>query len=221
MTPSDDQTRTAPPAEHAPATVTSAPRDTGESGCAGTVLQQSAPTHLFPSPQPNDLPCVPGYSVSHEIARGGMGVVFAAHEPAFDREVAIKVMHPGQDAGRFVVEAKVTAHLPHPGVPPVYVLGVLSDGRPFLAMKLIEGRTLADELKASDRTADLPRLLGVFEQICLTVGFAHSKGIIHRDLKLANVMVGAFGEVQVMDWGLAKEGANGRRKPAGEKQCTN
>jgi tetratricopeptide (TPR) repeat protein len=133
-----------------------------------------------------------------------MGAVYRAHDPVFDREVAIKVMHAGCDAERFVIESKVTARLPHPGVPPVYALGTLADGRPFLAMKLVEGRTLADELAAPDRP-DLPRLLNSFEQICQTVGFAHAKGIIHRDLKPANVMVGRFGEVLVMDWGLARE----------------
>ena len=124
--------------------------------------------------------------------------------PAFDREVAVKVMHPGQDGQRFVVESKVTAQLPHPGIPPVHELGTLPDGRPFLAMKLVEGRTLAEELKASGRS-ELPRLVGIFERICLTVGFAHSRGIIHRDLKPANVMVGAFGEVLVMDWAQPHE----------------
>ncbi|VTR92690.1 serine threonine protein kinase : Serine/threonine protein kinase OS=Singulisphaera acidiphila (strain ATCC BAA-1392 / DSM 18658 / VKM B-2454 / MOB10) GN=Sinac_2761 PE=4 SV=1: Pkinase [Gemmata massiliana] len=138
-----------------------------------------------------------------EVARGGMGVVYAAHDSVFDREVAVKVMHVGQDAERFVVESKVTARLPHPGIPPCYALGALPDGRPFLAMKLISGRTLADELKTAGRN-DLPRLLGIFEEICQTVGFAHSQGVIHRDLKPANVMVGDFGEVLVMDWGLAK-----------------
>jgi len=149
------------------------------------------------------LPLVPGYTVTREVARGGMGVVYRAYDPTFEREVAVKVMHAGQDAGRFVIESKVTAQLPHPGIPPVHELGTLGDGRPFLAMKLIEGRTLSDELRASSR-ADLPRLLNAFEQICQTVGFAHARGIIHRDLKPANVMVGAFGEVLVMDWGLAK-----------------
>ncbi len=153
---------------------------------------------------PNKPSVIRGYELAREIARGGMGVVFAAHDPVFDREVAIKVMHLGQDADRFVVESKITAQLPHPGVPPVYAMGTLSDGRPFLAMKLIRGRTLADELRAADRTAELPRLLGLFERICETVGFAHDKGIVHRDLKPANVMVGAFGEVLVMDWGLAR-----------------
>jgi eukaryotic-like serine/threonine-protein kinase len=142
--------------------------------------------------------------VTRELARGGMGAVYAAHDPAFEREIAVKVMHPRQDGDRFVIESKVTAQLPHPGVPPVYALGTLADARPFLAMKLIAGRTLADEI-ASAGSADPLRLLGAFERICETVGFAHARGIVHRDLKPANVMVGAFGEVLVMDWGLAKD----------------
>ena len=100
-----------------------------------------------------------------------------------------------------VRESKITARLPHPGIPPVHALGTLADGSPFLAMKLIAGQTLAEEMK----TADRPRLLQAFTQVCQAVGFAHSRGVIHRDLKPANVMVGAFGEVQVMDWGLAKD----------------
>ncbi len=192
----DEPDRTVPRTPPAPEHTAGPPAPTN-TGREGTQVQHDAPTHLF---TPDALPVVPGYVVSREIARGGMGVVYAAHDPTFDREVAVKVMHPGQDAARFVIESKVTAQLPHPGIPPVYALGALADGRPFLAMKLIHGRTLADELKASD----LPPLLGAFEQICQTVGFAHSRDIIHRDLKPANVMVGAFGEVQVMDWGLAK-----------------
>ncbi len=152
-------------------------------------------------PEADLLPVLSGYTVSHEIARGGMGIVFAAHDLAFARDVAIKVMHAGLDASRFVIESRVTARLAHPGVPPVHALGTLSDGRPYLVMKLIHGRTLTEEL----RHTDLPRLPASFEQICQTVGFAHSQGIIHRDLKPSNIMVGAFGEVQVMDWGLAKE----------------
>ena len=141
------------------------------------------------------------YEVLREIARGGMGRVLAAHDRTLDREVALKVLLPGANAERFVRESKITARLPHPGIPPVYALGTLDDGSPFLAMKLIVGNTLAAELK----TAGRPRLLQVFTQVCQAVGFAHSRGIIHRDLKPANIMVGAFGEVQVMDWGLAKD----------------
>jgi tetratricopeptide (TPR) repeat protein len=148
-----------------------------------------------------DLPAVPGYRVLHEIARGGMGCVLAAYDPTLDREVALKILLPGAAADRFVRESKITARLPHPGIPPVYALGTLADGSPFLAMKLIAGRTLADEMKSADR----PRSLQAFTQVCQAVGFAHSRGIVHRDLKPANVMVGAFGEVQVMDWGLAKD----------------
>ena len=149
----------------------------------------------------SDLPAVPGYRVLREIARGGMGRVLAAHDLTLDREVALKILLPGANADRFVRESKITARLPHPGIPPVHALGTLADGSPFLAMKLIAGQTLADEMK----TADRPRLLQAFTQVCQAVGFAHSRGVIHRDLKPANVMVGAFGEVQVMDWGLAKD----------------
>jgi serine/threonine protein kinase len=108
-------------------------------------------------------------------------------------------------AARFLEEAQITGQLQHPGVPPVHEVGRLPDGRPFLAMKLIEGRTLADLL--SNRKApsdDLSRFLTIFEQICQTLAYAHSRCIIHRDLKPLNIMVGTFGEVQVMDWGLAK-----------------
>jgi hypothetical protein len=150
---------------------------------------------------------IPGYDLQPEIARGGMGVVYAARDLAFGREVAIKVMLPGMDAAAFVREARITGRLPHPGIPPVYALGELPDGRPFLAMKLIRGDTLDKVLKArgTDLTADRGRLLAAFEQMCHAVGYAHAQGIIHRDLKPSNIMVGAFGEVQVMDWGLAKE----------------
>jgi eukaryotic-like serine/threonine-protein kinase len=149
----------------------------------------------------DDLPTVPGYQVLRELARGGMGRVLAAHDPSLGRDVAIKVLLPGANSDRFVRESKITAQLPHPGIPPVHALGTLANGSPFLVMKLIAGQTLADELG----TADRPRMLRTFAQVCDAVGFAHSRGIIHRDLKPGNIMVGAFGEVQVMDWGLAKD----------------
>ena len=88
---------------------------------------------------------------------------------------------------------------------PVYEIGVLSDHRPYFAMKLIKGRTLAEMLAGrSDAEDNLPRLLSIFEAVCQTVAYAHARGVIHRDLKPANIMVGSFGEVQVMDWGAAK-----------------
>ena len=149
---------------------------------------------------------IPNYDVLPEIARGGMGVVYRARDRVFRREVAVKVMLPGQRVSAFVREARITARLPHPGIPPVYAMGQLPDGRPYLAMKLIQGDTLDAVLKRrTDLRADRSRLLAAFEQMCQAVGYAHAQGLIHRDLKPANVMVGAFGEVQVMDWGLAKE----------------
>ena len=152
-----------------------------------------------------EVPQIPGYRITAEIARGGMGRVYAGYDLTLGREVAIKMLLPRANAERFITEAKITAQLPHPGIPPVYALGTLEDGTPWLAMKLIRGRTLAELLKKrSSPREELPRFLQVFEQIAQAVGFAHSRGIIHRDLKPLNVMVGEFGEVQVMDWGLAK-----------------
>lgn len=152
---------------------------------------------------------LPGYRIYAEIARGGMGVVLLGHDLVLNREVAIKILLAEKAsnfaANRFVRESQIAARLAHPGIPPVYALGEMPNGAPFLAMKLIRGQTLSALLKnRSSHTADQPRFLQVFEQICQAVGFAHAKGIIHRDLKPSNVMVGEFGEVQVMDWGLAK-----------------
>ncbi len=152
-------------------------------------------------------PIVPGYEIGAKLGEGGMGVVYRARERAFDRDVAIKLLKdkyriesPG--ARRFLEEARVTAQLQHPAIPPVHHIGTLPDGRPFLAMKLIKGDTLADKLDA-DPAARL-RLVPAFAQVCQALAYAHSRKVIHRDLKPQNVMVGAFGEVLVMDWGLAK-----------------
>jgi tetratricopeptide (TPR) repeat protein len=162
-------------------------------------------------PPPDTLPAQVGrYRIEGEIARGGMGVVLHAHDVLFDRPLAIKVLLGDAEdqaklARRFLEEAHLMGQLQHPGVPPVYDRGTLADGRPFFAMKLIQGRTLAELLqKRGSPAEDLLRFLAIFEQVCQTVAYAHSRGIIHRDLKPANIMVGAFGEVQVMDWGLAK-----------------
>jgi serine/threonine-protein kinase len=145
-----------------------------------------------------------------EIGRGGMGRVLRGRDPQLRRDLAVKVLREEyrDDATvqrRFVEEAQVGGQLQHPGVVPVYELGQFGDGRPFFTMKLVKGRTLADLLKERPSlTHDLPRFLTIFEQTCQALGYAHSKGVIHRDLKPSNIMVGAFGEVQVMDWGLAK-----------------
>jgi hypothetical protein len=150
------------------------------------------------------------YELLDEIDRGGMGAVVRAHDRTLGREVAVKVLQerfaPGSViARRFVDAARIAGQLQHPGIPPVHDLGTLPNGRPFLAMKLIKGRTLDAMLRdRPDVSSDRGRFLAAFEQASQAVAYAHSRRVIHRDLKPANIMVGAFGEVQMMDWGLAK-----------------
>src|SRR5262249_20488378 len=144
------------------------------------------------------------------IGRGGMGAVLRGHDPDLGRELAVKVLLPQHRGNRglvrrFLEEAQICGQLQHPGVPPVHELGRLDDGRPYFTMKLVRGRTLAALLaERPDPAAERPHFLAIFEQVCQTVAYAHEKGVLHRDLKPANVMVGRFGEVQVMAWGLAK-----------------
>jgi serine/threonine protein kinase len=159
---------------------------------------------------------VPGYELLEEIGRGGMGVVYRARDLSLDRDVAVKLLPDRYPAGspearRFLDEVRITGQLQHPGVPAVYQVGALPDGRPFLAMKLIRGRTLAAQLdQRPDPAADRGAVVASFEHICQAVAYAHAHRVIHRDLKPSNVMVGKFGEVQVMDWGLAKVLTEGR-----------
>jgi eukaryotic-like serine/threonine-protein kinase len=145
-----------------------------------------------------------------EVARGGMGVIIKGRDSDLGRDLAIKVLLDQHRANpdlvrRFVEEAQISGQLQHPGVVPIYELGTLADHRPYFAMKLVKGRTLAVLLAERLGPAeDQSRLVGIFEQVCLTMAYAHVRGVIHRDLKPSNIMVGSFGEVQVMDWGLAK-----------------
>jgi len=157
------------------------------------------------------LDCARGsYRVDGELARGGMGVVLKGHDMDLGRDVALKVMHPEfskrpDSVQRFVEEAQIGGQLQHPGIVPVYGMGLMADERPYFAMKLVKGRTLASLFaERESTTSEERRFLSIFEQVCQTVAYAHARGVIHRDLKPSNVMVGAFGEVQVVDWGLAK-----------------
>src|SRR6185437_3796140 len=123
-------------------------------------------------------------------------------------------------ASRFDAEGRITAQLQHPGIPPVHDMGTLPDGRPYLSMKLIKGETLDELLRRGAGLAeDRGRFVAAFEQVCQALGYAHAHDVIHRDLKPANVMVGAFGEVQVMDWGLAKV-LGGPAARGGDPQAT-
>ena len=151
------------------------------------------------------------YRVVRTLGRGGMGVVSEVFDRDLNRRLAMKVLHtdgdplstPGtRELARFVEEAQITAQLDHPGIPPVHELGLDAKGRPFLIMKRVQGKTLG-ALCASPDT-DRTSLLNLLIRVCDAVSYAHSLGVVHRDLKPSNVMVGEFGEVYVMDWGLAR-----------------
>jgi serine/threonine-protein kinase len=176
----------------------------------------SLPLEGNPVPEPvlrplgaarSELPKATGkYQLQGELARGGVGVVLRGHDVDLGRDVAMKVLHKKHLENpdllqRFIEEAQIGGQLQHPGIVPVYDLG-LTDDRPFFTMKLIKGQTLAHLLAEGER--DPHALLKVFESVCQTMAYAHSRGVIHRDLKPANIMVGAFGEVQVVDWGMGK-----------------
>lgn len=145
------------------------------------------------------------YRLLGRVARGGMGVVYSAEDTSLQRKVALKVLDSASSnpdlSKRLTREARVLAQLEHPGIVPVHDVGELPDGRVFYAMKFVEGQRL-EEFATS--LATLPDKLRLFLRICDAVAFAHARGVLHRDLKPANIMVGSFGEVLVMDWGLAK-----------------
>jgi len=145
------------------------------------------------------------YRLLERIARGGMGVVYTAEDENLGRRVALKVLDvPGTDGdlrNRLIREARVLAALEHPGIVPVHDVGTLGDGRVFYTMKFVEGNRLD---KFIESVTSAPDRLRIFLRICDAVAFAHARGVLHRDLKPANIMVGPFGEVLVMDWGLAK-----------------
>jgi serine/threonine-protein kinase len=159
------------------------------------------------------------FEVLRPHARGGLGEVFVARDAELDRDVALKEIqgcHAGRPdlLSRFLLEAKVTGALEHPGVVPIYSLGTYADGRPFYAMRFVQGQSLRDAIEAyhadrgrrtpSERSLALRGLLGRFVDVCNALAYAHSRGVLHRDVKPANVMLGKYGETLVVDWGLAK-----------------
>ncbi|MBM3830780.1 MAG: serine/threonine protein kinase, partial [Verrucomicrobia bacterium] len=172
------------------------------------------------------------YTLQKVVATGGMGAVLMAQDNNLARTVALKVMLNSAEANdeavfSFVAEAQITGQLEHPNIVPLHDIGVAADGTIYYTMKLIEGRTLRDILKdIRDGNADtikrypIGKLLTVFQKVCDGIAYAHSRGVIHRDLKPDNVMVGAYGEVLILDWGLAKVlpefGQAATEEPGGE-----
>ena len=192
-------------------------RDTDIETGPGPILKPSSPELPGPAERPDR------YQLFGEIARGGMGAVLKGRDIDLGRDLAVKVLlesHRDKPelVRRFVEEAQIGGQLQHPGIVPVYELGAFADRRPYFTMKLVKGRTLADILRARKSPAEeLSRFLNIFESIGQTMAYAHVRGVIHRDLKPSNVMVGSFGEVQVMDWGLAKvlpQGGTSADQPA-------
>lgn len=184
------------------------------------------PTRPVPEPAARDR-----YEVLGEIGKGGMGEVRRVHDRDLKRTMAMKIirremLQNPEAVARFVEEAQATAQLDHPGIVPVHELGKLADGRLYFTMKEVQGDTFGTVIKALHHVSDASgwgviegwtfrRAVDAFHAACEAVAYAHSRGVIHRDIKPANIMVGSFGEVQVMDWGLAKVGA-GRPDPFSE-----
>jgi serine/threonine-protein kinase len=166
------------------------------------------------------------FRIIRERARGGLGVIYEATDEELGRKVALKEIRPDKAASqalrsRFVVEAEITGGLQHPSIVPVYGLGTYDDGKPFYAMRFVEGSSLRDTVSRHHRAHPRPdpttvafrELLGRFLDVCNAIAFAHSKGVLHRDLKPHNIMIGEYGEALIIDWGLAK--ATGKQEPVG------
>src|ERR1700740_1147223 len=145
------------------------------------------------------------YRLIERVGGGGMGTVYLAEDSTLGRRVALKILDlpelRTELSVRLLREAHILARLEHPGIVPVHDAGTLADGRVFYAMKFVEGERLDALAKRID---GIHERLRIFQRICEAVAFAHARGILHRDLKPENVMVGPFGEVLVMDWGVAK-----------------
>jgi serine/threonine-protein kinase len=161
-----------------------------------------------PAGGPVTLPEI-GYQLGASIGKGGMGEVIAAFDRRIGRDVAVKRMrsaHSSEEATtRFLREARIQARLDHPAIGPVHERGTDDAGRPYFTMKRLAGRTLGQRMAEGEGgTAPERQLLRAFVDVCLAVEFAHARGVVHRDLKPANIMLGDYGEVYVLDWGVAR-----------------
>jgi tetratricopeptide (TPR) repeat protein/serine/threonine protein kinase len=200
------------------ASLASTPADSAAPPTRAPASEDSAAAPRTVPPTMAAAPAPVRYRRLREIARGGLGEVFVAIDEELHREVALKEIQDRfadqpDSRTRFLREAEITGKLEHPGVVPVYGLGAYADGRPFYAMRFIKGDSLKEaierfhrntEASSGQRALELRNLLGRFQDVCDAVAYAHSRGVLHRDLKPGNVMLGRYGETLVVDWGLAK-----------------
>ena len=206
--------RARPSAQSWPEPATLRRHESGWSTCAPTLDEPEEAAGAPPAEISADDPA--RYEPGPLLGKGGMGEVWTCTDRRIGREVAMKIVRPERghadpNRARFLHEARVQARLEHPSIVPVYDLGLGREGDAFFTMKRVRGRTLSDVLAAL-ASGDVAareqfgwrKLLGAFGQVCLAVDYAHAHGVVHRDLKPGNVMLGDFGEVYVLDWGLAK-----------------
>ena len=185
--------------------------------------EDSIPDVAVRQPSIADIRSPDRYSMRRRVGRGGMGIVMSARDLILQREVAMKLMFDRakpSSVARFYQEAQITAQLEHPNIVPVHELNLNDGDKPFYTMKLVRGTSLKKVLErlgnedpAYREQWPLSALLTVFQKVCDAIAFAHARGVIHRDLKPDNIMLGGYGEVQVMDWGLAK--ILGQESPSG------
>ncbi|MFT7519509.1 MAG: serine/threonine protein kinase, partial [Kiritimatiellia bacterium] len=190
-------------------------------GAAGETLN---PLDFGHDPGTDEVPALDGYQDLGVIGRGGMAEVRRVRDVSLNRVMAMKIMHPqfigsADTVARFLEEAQATAQLTHPGIIPVHSRGRLPDGRLYFTMKEVQGRTLREVIDALHESSDhtgwgqtdwgltFRGLIATFSRVCEAVAYAHARGVIHRDIKPSNVMTGPFGEVHVLDWGLARVSA--------------
>ena len=190
--------------------------DFGRESVVEKVNTQTALGTDAPVPEGTFQPAVQKYAVEATVGTGGMGEVLLVTDRDLRRQVAMKVMKSEVAAAalyraKFIAEAQATSQLEHPGIPPVHDLGMRGDGSIYFTMKLVRGRTLREILKdlllgvkETRHEFTLHRLVTVLERVAEAVHFAHEKGVIHRDLKPENIMLGSYGDVHVMDWGIAR-----------------
>lgn len=188
-----------------------------------TVLSDAAVNRLRDVMERPALP--PRYQPVEVIGRGGMGVVWRARDSLLDRDVAVKVVAAHLFEGEFTLrltrEARILARLEHPGIVAVHDCGVLEDGRGWYVMRLVRGTRLDEAARSIATRAELLRVL---ERLCDTIAYAHAHGVLHRDLKPGNVMLGPFGEILVLDWGVASdraEDSSSARRGPGNVGTTN